>query len=165
MRPFDRRVPTVLTVLTVLALVATLTSCGLFGRDKKSGKPVSVFSIEPGQCFVTPTTVKADLDKVDRTPCSAPHTQEAYATVRYTAADGSTPEDYPGAAALTTFAQSACAQRFGPYVGVSYLDSKLFFTFLLPSARSWQQGDDRTIVCLVTTTGARITSSVKGSRQ
>ncbi len=151
--------------VALLAACGGLSACTLVGGDKAAGKSVSVFSIKPGQCFITPATVRADLSSVDRTACSAPHTQESYASVDYTAPDGSTPSDYPGSDVLTRFAQSACAQRFGPYVGVDYLDSKLFFTYLLPSARSWQQGDDRAVICLVTTTGARLTSSVKGSKK
>ena len=52
---------------------------------------------------------------------------------------------YPGDDVLETFAQGACAQRFAGYVGVDYLDSTLFFTYLLPSARSWEQ--DETATC------------------
>jgi hypothetical protein len=66
---------------------------------------------------------------------------------------------------LTTFAQGACAQRFTDYVGVNYLDSKLYFTYLLPSARSWEQDADRNVTCFVTTTGNQLTATVKGSKQ
>jgi hypothetical protein len=37
-------------------------------------------------------------------------------------------------------------------------------TYLLPSARSWQQGEDRSVLCFVTTTGDPLTNSVKGSK-
>ena len=66
---------------------------------------------------------------------------------------------------LPDAAEGACAQRFQSYVGVAYQDSSLFFTYLLPSARSWEQGDDRTVLCLVTTTGQKLTASVKGSKR
>ena len=48
---------------------------------------------------------------------------------------------------------------------MSYLDSKLFYTYLLPSARSWNDGDDRKVVCIVTTTGEELQTSVKGSQR
>ena len=48
--------------------------------------------------------------------------------------------------------------------GVSYLNSSLYFTFLIPSARGWQESDDRTVICFVTTTGEELSSSVKGTR-
>jgi hypothetical protein len=154
-----------LASLGAAMLVSALTGCSVLHRSKPTGASVSVFSVKPGQCFQTPTTVKTQLSSLTRTLCNRPHTQESYAVVTFQAADGSTPSAYPGEDLLTTFAQGACGQRFGSYVGVSYLDSKLFFTYLLPSARSWQEADDHNVICFVTTTGGTLTSSVKNSKQ
>jgi hypothetical protein len=152
--------------------VLLCAGCGWFGGDDSGTTSESVFSARPGQCFQAPTKVQAQLSSLQRTPCSSPHTREAYAIVRYTAAgpgaggSASTSSDaYPGSDALSTFAQGACAQHFGGYVGVDYLDSSLFFTYLLPSARSWQSDDDRSVICFVTTAGAKLTGSVKGSKK
>ena len=50
-------------------------------------------------------------------------------------------------------------------MGVDYRDSELFFTYLLPSPRSWEQDEDRTTLCFVTTTdGAQLTQSVEGTK-
>ncbi|MCU1658329.1 MAG: hypothetical protein JWO57_2985 [Pseudonocardiales bacterium] len=149
-----------------LAAVLLLSGCSWFGGGKSSSKLVSVFSVKPGQCFDTPKDVKAELSKLSLIPCTHAHTQEAYAVVPYSSTDGSTTSAYPGNDVLTTFAQGACAQRYKAYVGVDYPDSKLFFTFLLPSARSWEQDSDRNVLCFVETTGtAKLTTSVKGSKQ
>ena len=40
---------------------------------------------------------------------------------------------------------------------MSYLDSSLFFTYLLPSARGWEESNDRSVICFVTTTGQELT--------
>lgn len=156
-------------VLIVLTGALCLSGCSWFGGHKSASKQESVFSVKPGECFNPPKEVKAELSKIDRVPCSHEHTQEAYAIVAYTAASssGSTTAQsaYPGSDVLTTFAQGACAQRYGGYVGVDYLDSKLFFTYLLPSARSWEQDDDHKVICFVTTTGSKLTASVKGTKQ
>lgn len=148
-----------------LALVVCLSGCSVFGGHKSNGKSESVFSVQAGQCFEAPGTVKAQLSSLSRVSCTSPHNEEAYAVVPFQSANGSTGAAYPGADVLTTFAQGACAQRFTDYVGVNYLDSKLFFTYLLPSARSWEQDSDRNISCFVTTTGQKLTASVKGSKQ
>jgi hypothetical protein len=160
----------------VLALVACLAG-GLSGCSFLKGKKSvtvseSVFSVKAGQCFNAPTTVKAELSSLTRTPCSQPHTQEAYANVAYvavnsgvTSAPSSANSAFPGDDLLSTFAQGACAQRFTSYVGVNYLDSKLFFTYLLPSPRSWESDNDRNIICFITTTGTKLTESVKGTKQ
>lgn len=162
------RIPLILVALAVVVLSAA--GCG---KAKDVPHNISVFAVRPGQCFEAPTSVKVQLSTLKETPCTKPHTQEAYAVVKYESSGGgptlastgvSLGSNYPGGDVLTTFAQGVCAQRYGPYVGVDYLDSKLFFTYLLPSARSWTQADDRNVICFVTTTGATLTSSVKGSK-
>lgn len=153
-------------LIAVVLLATLLSSCswvsGLFGSSKPNqGVPVSVFDVSVGDCFVAPTEVKAELSNLGRVPCTVPHQQELYAVVPYAAADGA---DYPGDAPLDTFAKGACAQAFSGYVGIGYPDSSLWLTYLLPSARSWQTGHDRSVLCFVTTTGNPLTKSVKDSK-
>lgn len=125
----------------------------------------SVFAAEPGQCFLAPEDVEAQIADLDRVDCSEPHDHEAYAVVPYEPpGEEESSDDYPGDEALTAFADGACAEEYQPYVGVDYLDSALFFTYLLPSARSWQE-DDRSVLCLVTATGRQLAGSVKGTNQ
>jgi hypothetical protein len=153
-----------LSVFAALGAVLLLSACGWFGGDSGK-KSESVFSVKPGQCFVAPKDVKAQLSKLARVDCSESHTQEAYALVTFAAQSGGSTSAYPGSDQLSTFAKGACAQRFGGYVGVDYLDSDLYFTYLLPSARSWEQDNDRTIICFVTATGGTLSASVKGSKK
>jgi Septum formation len=178
-RPAGSRRATVQRALAGLGLVllaaAVLVACGSSGGSKQ----ISVFSVKAGQCFDTPSTVKVQLSSLTETPCTKPHTQEAYAIVPYVAVGATAGTSaaavpssdssgfdapYPGDDVLTTFAQGACAQRFSAYVGIDYLDSSLFFTYLLPSARSWESDDDRDVTCFITTTGSKLTRSVKGSK-
>jgi Septum formation len=154
----------------ILAVAGLLAGCSVFGKDKGGSKSASVFSVQPGQCFQAPTKVKVELSSLDRTSCTSPHTREAYAVVPYTppdvtgASSSAAASAYPGSDALSTFAKGACAQRYRGYVGIDYLDSSLFFTYLFPSVRSWEQDDDRKVICFITTTGNKLTSSVKGSK-
>ncbi|WP_198663531.1 septum formation family protein [Jiangella endophytica] len=145
--------------VAVLALV--MASCGLLGDDGDSDA-VGVLDIEVGQCFTAPAEVQAELTELTSVPCDSGHDQEAYAVVAYTGPDGEEAGAFPGADALTRFADGACAQEFGEYVGTSYLDSSLFFTYLLPSVRGWEDGDSD-VVCFVTTTGAKLDASVRDS--
>lgn len=149
----------------VLVVAATAGGCSWFSSDP-TPKPtsVSVFSVVPGQCFAAPPEITAELSELSQVPCDQPHRREAYAVVPYTAPEGVDASVYPGEATLTSFAQGACAQQFTGYVGVSYQDSAYFFTYLLPSARSWEQGEDRSVTCFVISTGAELTKSVKDSR-
>lgn len=145
----------------LLALAATLTGCGLFDDDDPA-EPTSVFDVGPGTCLKGPTVVEADLTEVDAVPCEESHTQEAYAVAEYVAPIGADGDAYPGEEALTDFADRACAEEFEAYVGVSYLDSELFFTYLLPSPQSWEEGD-RDVLCVATDAGRPLEGSVKGS--
>ena len=132
------------------------------------GSSTSVFDIKPGECFVAPSQIKAELSDLSQVPCTKAHTQEAYALVAYRPPSGTASGSaaaYPGPDVLDKFAKGACAQHFTAYVGVDYLESKLFFTYLLPSARSWEQDNDQTVICFVTTTGGTLTTSVKGSKK
>jgi hypothetical protein len=150
-----------------VAAVLLLPGCSLFGDDDDGpGELVSTFTVKSGDCVVPPDEVAAELADLRVVPCETPHTQEAYAVIGYaggTEASRAADAPYPGDVALKTFADGACAEAFEGYVGRPYADSSLFFTYLLPSPRSWQ-ADDRNVVCLVTTTGEPLTSSVRGSR-
>ncbi|HLI54108.1 MAG TPA: septum formation family protein [Acidimicrobiales bacterium] len=141
-------------LVVIGAALAALAGCSSASR----GVQLSVFHLKPGDCVVTPTAIKAQLSKLTVVPCREPHTQEVYALVNDDA--GSV---YPGETSLQRFANAACLQRFAGYVGSDYQDSSLFFTYLLPSVRSWAAGD-HTVDCVVTTTGQKLTRSVKGSR-
>ncbi len=168
-----RAVRWAVAVLAVAA--ATLTGCS---SNHKNSSTISVFDVKPGECFDTPSTVKAQLSDLTKVTCTTAHTQEAYAIVAYSAS-GSVPsaapsssaapsvsdDAFPGADVLTDFAKGACAQRFRGYVGIDYLDSSLYFTYLLPSARSWEQNDDRSVLCFITTTGGTLDSSVRNSKR
>jgi|GEM_PF-1440498 len=129
----------------------TLAGCGVvsgwFGDDEPKPQAVSVFQVSVGQCFATPEKVQQELADIQSVPCDGPHRQEAYAVVNYQAPTGVQGDVYPGDSALAASADAACAQSFQEYVGISYLDSSLYFTYLLPSARSWQESGDRSVIC------------------
>ncbi len=150
----------------VVAGLAFLAACsggglerGKDGQVTKAGD-LSVFDLRPGDCFTPPKDVKAEIQKLHVVPCKDQHTQETFAVVNYDKGDV-----YPGDQVLTDFADGACLSHFQDYVGVNYLDSKLFYTYLLPSARSWNDGKDRKVVCIVTTTGDQLQGSIKGSKR
>lgn len=149
--------------VVVLAAAALTSGCSVFDRgDKTDG--VSVFDVEVGQCFRVPADITVELTTLPSVPCTTEHEQEAYARVPYTdPGTDTTPDDFPGDAALKSFADGACAAEYADYVGIDYRDSTLYFTYLVPSARGWEQNDDRTVLCFVTTTGEKLTASVKGT--
>jgi hypothetical protein len=148
----------VLAILSVLSLSA----CSLFGGDDGGGSQ-PVLTVSVGQCFDAPDAIHKELTSLQRSSCNGPHALEAYAKVRYP--KGTNPDlAYPGSDVLTKFAQSACAQQFKGYVGKDYLDSSLFFTFLLPTPQGWAQHLDRWVLCFIESSQGLRTSSAKGSK-
>lgn len=143
-------------VLGVLLAALTFAACSSSGPA--GSRSVSVFRLRPGDCLITPKKIQAELTSIEEVPCTTPHTQQVYALVRDHG--GST---YPPVTALDSFANAQCLDHFAAYVGVPYQDSSLYFTYLLPSVRSWAAGD-RTVVCVAETVGKPLRRSVKGSK-
>jgi hypothetical protein len=157
-----RRATHVAFVGAVLTLGALLSGCSVIPWHHDSAEVKgSVFDASKGECFASPTKVQAEISSLEQVDCAKPHGQEAYATSTYAPPNGD--DTYPGDQVLDDFANGACAQQFDAYVGDDYLDSQYFYTYLLPSPRSWQSGD-RTVLCLVTDSGKPMVGSVKGSK-
>lgn len=155
------RWPATAALLAAAALL--LGGCQFLGigssGPKFPAKSLSVFQLRVGQCLNPPAKVEAQVSTLGIVSCKAPHTEQVFALLADHAGD-----DYPGATKLETFANAECLQQFDGFVGVPYQQSSLFYTYLLPSVRSWASGD-RTVTCLVTTTGLKLTASVKGSKR
>lgn len=153
-------------MLAVFAVLGSACSWvdDTFGGDDQVGEDISAFDAQPGQCFNPPEVPKAELVDLRALPCDTPHSQEAYARVDYTAADGSAVTDFPGNDAIKAFAEKECQRSYETYVGVIYQNSALFISYLLPSARGWEQGGDRTVICFVVTTGKPLTATVKDTK-
>lgn len=161
--PDDGRRTRAVTCVVVLMLLA---GCSFFDDD--DSETVSVFDLAAGDCVRAPgpKEVTVELTQLTKVPCDQPHEMELYAHVDYpeqASADTGAGSTFPGEATLRDFADGACAGEFADYVGIDYRDSSLWFTYLMPSARSWQAEDDRTVLCFITTTGDQLTQSVAGT--
>jgi hypothetical protein len=154
-----RRLP--LLALLLVALVAAGCSKDKAGRKDgaidKAGD-VSVFDVQVGDCLNPGSELGAEINKIKAVPCKDPHTHEVFALPDYPDKES---DVYPGEDKLRSFANAQCLEAFGNYTGTDYLDSKLFFSYLQPSIRSWQEGDDRRIVCVIVSTGKEVTGSAK----
>ncbi len=152
----------------VVVVALAVSGCSWFGRgDTQKSHSTSVFDVKIGDCFLAlpAKDITENLTDLPRVACDDPHQQESYALPTYVdPGTDKAPTTFPGDAALKSFADGTCAQEFEGYVGVDYRDSSLFFTYLVPSARSWEQDEDRTVICFVTTTGQTLTESVAGSK-
>lgn len=114
-----------------------------------SAGPWSVFDLRPGDC-ITDASVE-DSDMVPLVPCDEPHGQEVYAVIT------STDTSYPGGGALAARGDEQCLS------GLSGLGSQvpegIPFSYLLPSETTWQENNDRAIVCVLIFPGGQALGS------
>jgi hypothetical protein len=87
-------------------------------------------------------------------PCGEPHDSEAYASFDLTG------DTYP--TDIDDQATVYCESEFATFVGTSYEESSLGYTYLSPSGGSWSQGDHE-VLCIVWTDGDPVTTTFQGS--
>jgi hypothetical protein len=147
-----------------VALVAVFAGVGAFQddtvRDESGaiveGGGVGAFVIQNGDCIIIPSN---DLvQSVEGVPCSQSHDAEAY--YLFDLADGS----YPGPDWVSESGLNGCLGAFPAFVGISYDRSEFDVFWLEPTEDSWNELDDREIVCMVTALdGSSLTGSMRGS--
>ncbi|MET0577193.1 MAG: hypothetical protein ABW122_00935, partial [Ilumatobacteraceae bacterium] len=100
-----------------------------------------------------------EVEKLPVIACEESHTHEIYATVEY-----DEKSVYPGVEELGAFAEVACLEEFEPFVGTSPVDSTLSYSWLVPTLGSWNDEDDREVLCVLQNRdGAPLVGSVQSS--
>jgi Septum formation len=135
--------------LAVVGLGLTACSREAVGND-----------LEVGDCVVDRDTLESsDISTVD---CGEDHVFELYAKV-----DLDEDADYPGDQQIEAQAQEVCGgDSFEEYVGVPFVDSEIFMFPVWPTEETWEQADDRTILCFaVTEELSTTTGSVEGANR
>ena len=149
-----------MVALLALAVPPACSSLGTratrdHGEITKPGR-ISVFDLQPGDCLLPDGVVGGDVEEVRAVPCKAPHTHEVFAIPQYTGSD-----TYPGRPALQRFAAPACRAAVRGYLGTTTLDPSLTLSYLVPSAKSWADEDDRQITCVLVTSGNKVAGSLR----
>jgi hypothetical protein len=124
-----------------------------------SAGSVDAFQMRVGDCFDDGSTFDdSEVDSVPGVPCFKPHDNEVYAVYDVAAAS------FPGEE-MAEMAHEGCMQRFEAFVGKDYDSSSLEIATLYPSRESWQQQNDREVVCAVYDVDEKkLTGTVKGLR-
>jgi len=153
------------TRLPFSAIIATalLVACGgeslkrdADGAVVSKGK-VSAYDVQVGDCSAA--ELKEETVDIELVPCTEPHTHEAYFLVEHP--DG----PYPGSTAIETFAEQQCVGAFADFVGIELSESRFYFTYLYPSVSTWNDDQDRQVVCFVVSRDEPISGSVEGLAQ
>ena len=137
-----------LLVATVAVAALALTACG---------SDVAANDVEVGQC--TNQDLTGSVGEIETVDCAEPHVAEVFATFDL---EG---DDYPGVDEVDTLATEGCTgARFEDYVGLPYEESEVFAAPLTPTEQTWNEADDRTVICFaVTSDGSETEGSVKGA--
>lgn len=163
-----------LDALRATALIAAvglvLTGCSafedLFGDDKPErgengqvseiAEGASVFDIVEGDCLSEFDT-EGDVKEIDIIPCGQEHHQEVLLITKITA------KELPDDEAIKKLVRDKCVPAFNDFVGTSFDDSSLDIQYLSPSQESWDNQEDRDIVCTVYDPAGATTGSLEGA--
>jgi hypothetical protein len=131
--------------LAAMALVALAACNG--DDDPTQANNQNVFDVatsaENPVCMQVTEALPPEVKELPIIDCAQPHTHEIFATLQ------STESVYPGVEALGSFAQVTCLSAFEDFVGISAFDSSLSYTWLVPSLQSWNDKDDREVLCVL----------------
>ncbi|WP_136518048.1 septum formation family protein [Cellulomonas telluris] len=155
--------------LTVLAAAVALSGCGTVldavvgddappapraepGGEVTASAEADVFTLQVGDCLNYMDQSEADqISSLPTVPCSEPHDSEIYAEMTITEDQLPTVE---------TLADAFCLEQFTTFVGMSYDESALYYSYLVPSELSFDQGDD-VVQCLVVQQEGGVTGTLK----
>lgn len=149
------RTPLPARVLAGVAALALLTGCASTGSDatatgsptatpaEEEGIAVNFLELNVGDCFDIPSSLPAG-EALRYSSCEVLHQYEAYA--QFTAAEG----EFPGTDAIDAFANESCEPAFREFVGEAWQQSTYDFQFIVPSEATWDELQDRSVLCMVT---------------
>ena len=118
----------VLGVLGLLGLGLTACSQEVAGND-----------LEVGDC----TGSEIESTEIDAVSCDEDHAYEVFAVFDV---DG---DDFPGASEISAEAEACNGDLFEDYVGTPYDSSDIYTQTLVPTEETWNEADDRTILCFL----------------
>ena len=154
-----------LRIASLSALAAgaavVLSGCGVITQIL-GGADNNVFDLNVGDCFID-SEMEAVLggEEVTEVPlvdCAEPHDSEFF--VAHQMPEG----EFPGVEAISAEASELCeGQAFTDFVGVPWEDSVLLAFPLTPTEASWNQIDDREIICYVYHPDEMVTGTLEGA--
>jgi hypothetical protein len=138
--------------VTAGCCLVVLASCSGGDGDNTSVLEVDTQPIDE-RCLQFEDDVGAQVTEFPWVACNVAHSHEVFEATPFlesltNTSTGSIPDVYPGFDRLESFAERACLEAFEPYVGISAFDSKLFYSWLVPTLASWNDFDDNEIVCV-----------------
>jgi hypothetical protein len=137
------------TRLAFLAIAAVaLSACG----------ETTVFSLSVGECFQDDAAGAAEVTDVETVDCDEPHDNEVFHTFELGG------DEYPSDDEIIAAIEEECLDpTFADYFGEPYETSEIEIFPITPTAESWEEVDDREVVCAGYIEGERVEGSLQGS--
>ncbi len=131
------------------------------GDGGDGGEETSVFDLERGDCF---SATGDQVETVIVVDCGQPHLYEVFGVFDHEAG-GADPS--PGDGAILEYADTECQPLFEAFVGSDYQSSIYWITSVTPSDETWNEADDREIVCALKLgeTATETTGSAEGTAE
>lgn len=152
--------------LLTLCLVAALALAGACGGDEptrdESGSisetdDVTPNSLQVGDCFNDPDESASEVTSLEAVPCDEPHDNEVFHVFDL---EG---DEFPGGDEVRRLGAEGCEAEFEGYVGAPLAESGLAIVPVTPTEGSWNDTDDRTILCAAyNADGSPLTGSIEG---
>ena len=117
-------------------LVAVLCTAGLLTACSET----VAAQADPGDCIEE--LESGSVEELEKVDCEESHVAEVFAVLDLENGD------FPGTDEITTMSAEACLDEFEDYVGVAYNDSEYEIFPIAPSEESWEEADDREVICL-----------------
>jgi hypothetical protein len=122
------------------------------------GGGLGAFAVQTGDCFNIPE--EELIQSLEAVPCSQPHDAEAFDSFKQSG------DTWPGQDAVSEASAWGCYERFETFVGIPWDESELDFWYLEPTRESWEEGDDREVICAITSfDGSPLVGSMQGARR
>lgn len=125
-----------------LIIVGVIVLGGVVWSALDNSKPVQDLAI--GDCLNEPSDEL--ITSVETITCDEPHDYEVYAVVRLL---DPTTAPYPGQDQTYFASIESCFLWFEGYVGLAYADSVYDINTIYPTEESWDDEEDREVICLV----------------
>jgi hypothetical protein len=117
-----------------------------------------VFSLEVGECFQDVAAGETEVENVETVDCDEPHDNEVFHTFEL---EG---DEFPDDATLLGAIEDECLDPvFEDYFGAPYETSEIEVLPITPTPESWEQADDREVVCAGFIPEEQVEGSLQGS--
>ncbi len=132
-----------------------------YGSPAPSGT-VSVYDLDPGDCFDEPSTAADTVDRLVARDCAEPHGAEVVSIEQVPGGPFAT---FPGEDVVTRTADGVCTTAFSTYVGVTPERSDFDITYYTVTEAGWAEGD-RSFDCIaVPDDGSTTSGSIRGTNR